>query len=367
MGRISATAFDRQRARIWSRYLCKSLDCDVRWLDRTLLMPPTGRVEVLSNRQAPKVFHEIHAQGRNPNGAYWMDLNDNGRFNLFERVCIRVPASRMWLLEDFLSYTKEDPPSIAKSHGHLTTFLEQREVRFLRASIGSILKNRHPLLYKYLVRQGVSCLAVAATPETLLFLTAFLHEHVWTRKGRKVKEIRGIAEQAALLFCAALIARKFEDAEVLADETFDVLSLALATITHLGDRSPPSLRPNLLYDLPKMPLLVQDTAEVQLACNCLVAAAGNPVERILLARSLGHEGYLDANLSPPEDQIRSAVRTIAASVLEVHRRIATEYERSLFHLTPAAVFTRPTARKERYDPRRTSARLALNVRTRSRY
>ncbi|APR13370.1 hypothetical protein [Xanthomonas citri] len=88
----------------------KSLDCDVEWLNRTLLLPCEGFTGAIYEKLTPRVFEEIHYAGKNPDGTYWKEIKDKTKkFNLLERVCERVPASRAWLLRDLVI-----PPPISR-------------------------------------------------------------------------------------------------------------------------------------------------------------------------------------------------------------------------------------------------------------
>lgn len=344
MGCIPASGYARQCPRLWARYLCRSKGCKHRWLDRTLLIPTTDMGSTLSNRLAPYVFREIYISGKNPDGNYWTEYNDSGaRFNLFERVCERVPASRPWLLKEFLAYQKEDPPPIAHSRAHLSSFLEKRELMFVPRRAVSALQHLRPRLYPRLQERAVRDLIRAATPSTLLFLVTFLHEVVWWARGRPVDDVEAIAEEAIFQFCDSLIKREFDDAAEIAEAIKWPLHAAVVSIKYWGDRSPPAGYACELEDLPPVPLLIKDTPEMRDACACLHAAGEESYECMLSPLPSRYEALPGADWAPTEESVKTAVRVLVTGVLAVHARIADEYERDLLCSPPVANTAAPAA------------------------
>lgn len=344
MGCIPASGYTRQCPRLWTRYLCKSKDCNYRWLDQTLLLPTTDPTWVLYEPLAPQVFREIYASGKNPDGNYWKEFDGSGvRFNLFERACERVPASRPWLLKEFVDYQQEDPPPIALSRAHLSSFLEKRELMFVPRRAVRALQHLRPRLYPRLQESAVRYLIRAATPSTLLFLMTFLHEVVWWARGRPVDDVATIAEDAVFQFCDSLSKREFDDAAEIAEAIKWPLHGAVVSIKYWGDRSPPAGYARELEDLPPVPLLIKDTPEMRDACACLHAAGEESYECMLSPLPSRYGALPGADWAPTEESVKAAVRVLVTGVLAVHARIAGEYERDLLCSPPVADTAVPAA------------------------
>lgn len=295
-------------------------------------MPTTDRVGVLPEPLAPRVFREIYATGKSPDGNYWTEYDGSGtRFNLLERVCERVPASRQWLFKEAAPYLGEGPPPIAYSRAYLSQFLTRHDLMFLPGPAASALSHLRPRLFRALQIRALHDLAWAATPSTVIFLIAFLHEVTWRTKGRShsTDVAASIAEDAIFRFCGSLVSRGFDDADEIAIVLRESLCGAIASIKYWGDRSPPSQFFPELEHLPTVPLLIRITPETRDACDCLHAAGENWYERMHLPVPERYEALPDAGWAPTRASIRSATRTLIAGVLAAHRGIASEYERSL--------------------------------------
>lgn len=335
MSRVSASDFDRQRSRLWARYLTKSKDCDVRFLDRTLLMPTTEPNGVLPERLAPHVFKEIHASGKNPDGNYWQEYNDSGvKLNVYERVCERVPASREWLLKEFLPYLRDDPPPIAESRAHLSDFLASRNLVFLPGRVASAFEHLFPLRYRYLQKRALRHLVEAATPGTVLLWLSFLHQVTWTQKGQYVEGLARSAGIALRKFCDSLADRGFDDATEIGRGIFSPLSGAIYSIKLWGDRTPYSNPVALLQDLPPFPLLIDDTQQMHDACACLHAAGEESYERFLRPLPAQYEARSGSTWIPTNQSIRNAAHVLVSGVLATHAEIAKDYDRSLLCTLP---------------------------------
>lgn len=294
----------------------------------------------MSRRVAPHVFREIYASGKNPDGNYWLEYDDSGRkFNLYERACERVPASRPWLLKEFRAYLQEDPPSISLSRAHLSSFLEKRELIFVPGRAVRAIKYLRPQTYRRMRKRAVRCLLRAATPSTLLFLMAFLHEVVWWARRRPVGDVVEIAVDAVFQFCNSLVKREFDDASEIAEAIRGPLYGAVHSIECWGDRSPHAGYSRVLEDLPRDPLLIKDTQAMRDACACLHAAGEESYERMFSPLPFRYEGKPGTDWRPTEESINAAVRTLVAGVLLNHAGIAGEYERDLLCSLPAATST----------------------------
>lgn len=314
----------------WTRYMMKSLDCDVRWLNRTLLLPLSDPSGVLPDRLAPRFFEEIHTQGKNPDGKYWEELNDSGeKFNLFERGCERVPKSRDWLLRDILLYMKREPPSILDSRTRLLAYINQRDLIFVPPHILYSLQHRVPLLYQELERECIGALEKASTPSSLLFLFAYLHELTWRGAPHKNDWTKALVEKAVDEFVASFAIRGFNDANMLSGRLRSPLRDAVSKLAMWGDRCAPSPTPAVLEEIPLLPFLMEKGQHLRDACACLDAVSigsawcfGRPLpERY-------REGTYEA-CYPTYENVDAALKVLVGSMLRTHRRIGDEYEDSL--------------------------------------
>lgn len=357
------TAFRRAGAMTWTRYLMKSLDCGVRGLNRTLLLPLSDLRGVLSDRLAPRLFEEIHTQGKNPDGKYWVELNDSGeKFNLFRRACERVPKSEEWLLRDFMLYTKPVSPSILDSRTKLLGYINQRDVVFVPPHILFSLQQQVPQLYQELERECIGGLERAATPATLLFLLAYLHELTWRRAPLQNYWTKALAEKAVGEFAASFSARQFEDADMLSERLRSSLLDTVSQLATWGDRSAPSPTPAVLEEIPLLPFLMGKGQHLRDACACLDAVSfgsarclGRPLPECY--REGAHEGFY-----PTDANVDAALKVLVGSMLNVHRRIAREYEDSLL-INPAAGRERTRAASGRVRTDRVSSGTRLASRS----
>ncbi len=334
------TAFRRTGAMTWTRYLMKSLDCSVRWLNRTLLLPPSDLTGVLSDRLAPRLFEEIHTQGKNPDGKYWQERNDScEKFNLFRRACERVPKSEEWLLRDLMLYMKSELPSILDSRTKLLVYINQRDVVFVPPNILFSLQQQAPLLYQELERECMGGLEKAATPSTLLFLFAYLHELTWRRAPLQNNWTKALAEKAVGEFAASFSTRGFDDADMLSERLRSPLLDTVSQLATWGDRCALSPTPAVLEEIPLLPFLMEKGQHLRDACACLEAVSfgsarclGRPLPECY--REGAYEGFY-----PTYTNVDAALKVLVGSMLNVHRRIAHEYEDSLL--------TNPAAGRER--------------------
>lgn len=341
MGRGPASDFQQKSTMLWARYLRKSLDCLVPGLNQALLLPVTDHRQLLPGG-APPYFETVYKLGKNPNGMYWHELDGSGRkFNLFERACERVPASRNWFLTEFQPYLHADPPPVAISREHLRSFLAERKLMFLPRRVASALHHLRPELYLQLQERATFDLVRAATPCTVLFLIAYLHELTWSSKGRSIEPVVGIAENAIVAFSDSLTGREFDDALEIGNVIASSLREAVWSIKYWGDRSPPSSLPRELEGLPYIPLLIADTPEMRDACHCLHAAGEENWECTYQPLPVRYEGLEDPDLNwiPTTRAVRLATRDVVRGVLSCHKIISTEYERTLLCAPPTQPIT----------------------------
>ncbi|SYZ56278.1 hypothetical protein CPBF367_29690 [Xanthomonas arboricola pv. juglandis] len=331
-----ASGFRQIGAWVWARYLLKSLECDVEWLNRTLLLPCEGFTGAIYEGLTPRVFEEIHNAGKNPDGAYWKEIKDKTKkFNLLERVCERVPASRAWLLRDFNRYMQLDPPSLLDSREQLLVYTNSRGLLLVPGRVMAAVKHLDPALYADLEHRCTSALIKAATPSTLLFVIAFLHEVTW-RRHRGTQAARELADNAVTAFSASMHERAFEDGHRLGEQLRPYLQDVVANVSVWGERSAPSKLPRALGDLWVLPFLVRKNQDMLDACACLHAAGEAWYERI------DHplpERYRDGALevttegltsyTPAHASIEAALIALRLELLKTHGDISLEYNQSL--------------------------------------
>ncbi|WP_334179883.1 hypothetical protein [Pseudoxanthomonas sp.] len=331
-----ASGFRQIGARVWTRYLLKALDCDVEWLNRTLLLPCEGFTEVIYEGLTPRVFEEIHHAGKNPDGAYWKEIKDKTKkFNLLERVCERVPASRAWLLRDFNHYTQADPPSLLKSREDILDYTNTRGLMLVPGRVMAAVEYLDPALYADLEHRCTSALIKAATPDTVLFVIAFLHEMTWRRHWGK-DAAKELAYSAVAAYTASMHERDFEEGQQLADQLHPHLHDAVANVSVWGDRCAPSKLPPALKDFSILPFLVEKNQRMLDACACLHAAGEAWYERIdhPLPECYSH-GAVEATVeglisyTPAQASIEAALVALRRGLLKTHGDISREYDQSL--------------------------------------
>ncbi|MBZ2413812.1 hypothetical protein IPT12_15345 [Xanthomonas perforans] len=342
-----ASGFRQIGAWVWTRYLLKSLECDVEWLNRTLLFPCEGFTGAIYEGLTPRVFEEIHYAGKNPDGAYWKEIKDKTKkFNLLERVCERVPASRAWLLRDFNRYMQLDPPSLLDSREQLLAYTNSRGLLLVPGRVMAAVKHLDPELYADLEHRCTSALIKAATPSTLLFVIAFLHEVTW-RRHRGTQAARELADNAVTAFSASMHERAFEDGQRLGEQLRPYLQDAVANVSVWGDRSAPSKLLRALGDLWALPFLMRKNQDMLDACACLHAAGEAWYERIdhpLPERY--RDGALEVTVegltsyTPSHKSIKAALIALRLQLLKTHGDILNEYNQSLL----ITASTNPSAR-----------------------
>ena len=348
----SASALRTGGAMTWTRFLLRSQDCDVRWLNRTLLLPTTEPSGSLSERLAPRVFEDIHEKGKNPDGAYWTEYgNSSGKFNLFERVCERVPKSRAWLLRDFIRYVQADPPPLLESRTRLMGYTYQRKLLFVPRRVVSAMKHLDPVLYGDLEQGCTKALVKAATPETLSFVIAFLHEMTWLRRPDAEASAR-LAYEAVDEFVASFSRREFDDADRLAQRLHRPLVDAVANVAVWGDRCSPSKFVPSLEDLPALPFLMEKSQEMLDACACLHAAGEESYECIWRPLPERYqEGAIEVTCdgmslhTPAPASIAAALLALKSNMLRVHAVVEREYEDSLHDPAMKAMRSEPVVNR----------------------
>ncbi|MFA4577604.1 hypothetical protein P2A78_21590 [Xanthomonas perforans] len=257
------------------------------------------------------------------------------KFNLLERVCERVPASRAWLLRDFSRYMQLDPPSLMDSREQLLAYTNTRGLLLVPGSVMATVNYLDPALYADLEHRCTSALIKAATPSTLLFVIAFLHEVTWRRHWGK-EAVGELAYNAVVEFTASLHKRGFEDGQRLAEQLHPHLHDAVANVSVWGDRTAPSKLLPALQDFGILPFLVKKNQETLDACACLHAAGEAWYERI------DHplpERYSDGALvvtvegltsyTPAQASIKAALIALRLELLKTHGDISLEYDQSL--------------------------------------
>lgn len=296
-------------------------------------MPPTDRGGVLPEPLAPRVFQEVYRAGKNPDGKYWKEFDGRGeRFNLFERTCERVPASREWLLKDYLPYLKEDPPAISHSRAYLKHFLNSCGLIFIPSQAVCAIKYLRPKLYQYLRDHATVDLVDAATPSTTLFLIAYLHDVTWRSKTRCDESHVRRAEDAVIRLCESLIERGFDDASEIAAVIRGPLMDAVCSIRSWGDRSPVPRFVAELDDRPQIPVVAKESQELRDACACLHAAGEQWYERTIVPLPPRYTSKPDAPWAPTDESVEHAIRTVMRGVIAAHGDIRKSFVRSLLSM-----------------------------------
>jgi hypothetical protein len=327
---MPASEFDVLRAKLWVRFLLVCLDCDVRWLDQSLLLPVTDKTGVFSKRVAPYVFAPIYSNGKNPNGAYWREFNDSGdRFNLVTRVAEHVPRSEQWLLSNFVPYLKDEPPSLSYSHRFLQGFLRSRTSRLVPGTVMRNIGKLQSSLELRLHDTAFDALFDEPTPDGLMLMIAMLHQLAWHRRPdtRYYKEcVLGVAAK----FGESLSTRRFDNADTFGRDLYHMLSPAIRMIAAWGDRTLPSDRKYSIEDVPDFPILVEDTDEVTDACYCLHlhSPEWQYMNQDVAAK---YPWFKERRWHPSDNEIDTAMRVIERSAEKLAASLGNEYQQSLLH------------------------------------
>lgn len=239
-----------------------------------------------------------------------------------------------------------DPPSLLDSREQLLAYTNSRGLLLVPGRVMAAVKHLDPELYADLEHRCTSALIKAATPSTLLFVIAFLHEVTW-RRHRGTQAARELADNAVTAFSASMHERAFEDGQRLGEQLRPYLQDAVANVSVWGDRSAPSKLLRALGDLWALPFLMRKNQDMLDACACLHAAGEAWYERIdhpLPERY--RDGALEVTVegltsyTPSHKSIKAALIALRLQLLKTHGDILNEYNQSLL----ITASTNPSAR-----------------------
>jgi len=151
---------------IWGRHLLHAFKCNLTALNRTVVRKPNGRPfrllknpRPLSKKGVPKLLERVINQGHWPDHGGYLD-EDDGRFNLVERVAAHLPGSQDWLFADLKRFAQEQPTDPAQLNEAIDRTVERFGMKRMDifASMG---------LYQILGERMED-----------------IHQHTWTRLSR---------------------------------------------------------------------------------------------------------------------------------------------------------------------------------------
>ncbi|KRD79743.1 hypothetical protein [Lysobacter sp. Root983] len=317
MAQKKQTYLDALGPMLWTRFLLHRLQCDLASLNAQLPQP-VGLAEhkgfVLGVRPAPDarisdMFGRIHALGKNPNGAYFTEPYSAGaKFNLFERVLLRVPESRYWLLEEAETYISGQP-RVDDSASVVRTLLSGRSEVWLSAECVHAWSEHDLPGLSQAQEATLERLVAEASAEALTLLLSLLHLAVWHRAGEDDAPLRSAgvdALAAACQRCAVAIGhlawlRASVRGPELAEDLEVAVHGAVRWLRQDGYRS--ASADQGLRRFPALLVLIPDTTDNQ---------------RNMLALSLhsslyGFEPMLDFATYPTLSQDWNAVRDVLAA------------------------------------------------------
>ncbi|WP_445143369.1 hypothetical protein [Dyella sp. Tek66A03] len=236
-------------------------------------------------RIAPRVFEQAHNLGRNPDGAFTIEIHgpaagasSNGvpRFNLYQRVTQRVPESKYWLLKEFEPYLRVEPPPIGVSIGILQQLLKELglvlvDVRAI-AAWEYICQAWPQLADFYLVDE----LMEGSIPEYLILIFTLCHLAVWHLTPRAddllARKLVKLCADGVANFVNSLegygLSIDVERDQILLSGLLD----AKDAIAKHGARSLSAIKEDDLPRLSTYLILVPDTEANHRAIQCLNAA-----------------------------------------------------------------------------------------------
>lgn len=253
MGRQHSSEHDLLCPRLWSRFLKRHFKCaDLDDLNAQLPL----RIEdgekfcfgiepiPLPERVRPRLFERAYELGRNPDGNYVLELDDeNSRFNLFTRVSQRVPCSEPWLLKDLRPYMLDEVPAIDWSFFILPRLLAALDVMLVHAGPLDGWEKVDPDGVSQAEQVSFEGLVEAAVPQCLALLFSVAHIATWYQPPRHPEApsnfIRA-AYDAVDQFSASLYRRGFDDATLIGEPLCRLLRSAVADIHLWGARTMPS-------------------------------------------------------------------------------------------------------------------------------
>ncbi len=288
MGRRKSEESDRIAPQVWVSFLLHRFDCTLDDLNAQFTLPigpkeefVFGKVpEPLVKRTAPKVFQRIYALGANPVGNYVKEpKEENGsRFNLFERVCMRVPESRSWLLEELAPYLEDDVPTIKFSLDVYEKASEALGILLIDDACYQSWARVDPQGLKDAEQQTYTTLVRNPLPISLAFLYALHHLARWNWQPHADQLALRCAE-AAENFCNLSVLRNAP--EGLVHRLRCQLMGGICMANAYGARSMPDRPPWAVPKVPVRLVVVNDNVRTRSALKCLRAGSDRFYEEIV--------------------------------------------------------------------------------------
>lgn len=253
MGRLPSSEHDLVGPRLWARFLKRHFKCaDLGPLNAQLALRVTegetfsfGTEPVpLPSRVRPRLFERAYDLGRNPDGNYCLELDDeDSRFNLFARVSQRVPPSEPWLLKDLRPYMLDDLPPVDQSCSLLQRSLAELDLMLVDVGPLDGWEKVDPVGASQAEQGSFRALSKSALPQSLALLFAIAHVATWRRPPllhQPPSKIITTAYDAVDQFASSLHRRGFSDADMIGGIVGRVLHSAVANIHYWGARTMPA-------------------------------------------------------------------------------------------------------------------------------
>jgi hypothetical protein len=248
--------------RIWTRYLLRRFQCELDALNCQLTKKiKPGEVfqfgiepEPLPRRTVEKLFDRPHNLGSNPDGRYVKEPYSEEKFNLFERVVERIPASKYWLLQDWTHYFETACPHIDISIEIFTRLTEEMDICLVDSSAFQAWTEADPKGFEQAEAITTSSLVHCHVPEIISLLLSMLHVAAWKNIGGRYYD-KVIWSLHSMLYLAVRTFSKSpafdysDDSWEIATQIPYLVQTAPQNIARSGARSEPKKR----WDVPDFP------------------------------------------------------------------------------------------------------------------
>lgn len=368
MGRHAKDDAQQIGPRLWARFLKWHFGCSsLTPLNAQLLFPVTPFEEFefgenpvpLPARIAPKVFERAYNAARRPDGSYTSELhNAKLKFNLYERVTQRVPASKYWLFKELDHFFSSRPPAIDVTVRALRQVAADVGLWFPEGNAAEAWANVDKNSVLTAERRTLSALGGCPLPECVTLAFLLCHLSIWNEPpqltGSLPSRLVALCWHATCTFVRSLDADEFDVQHDLREELIAGFTDAMHKILADGMRSASVRKSAAPPDLVRYLVLVPDTPSTREATQCLAEAAelhGDPLYRWRYSRARAAEFYgkrvHTTTLAPSE-----AAAILAEASTKVSARLAERAAKLLVRYQPKRSGQRHRGRQAEPDPRR---------------
>lgn len=188
MSRVATPSLLRQAPRIWVCRLLFLYQSDWRLLNAQLMqqVDPIHEFEIGrwpapgTLNWAPPVFDRILELGTDPDMNSFSEPIGDGKFNLFERVALHIPASADWLFNALRPYfDRRRPPPVSYASFLIGRCLQRARLRRLGDTAVCFATGALPTDTRHITDATLHALGQNPEPFHLIFLAALYHERQW--------------------------------------------------------------------------------------------------------------------------------------------------------------------------------------------